>query len=102
MRKSGPQTCFSQCSSGVQSTLLYTQKHQNKIKGGARIHTTLLGDKTSLASYGVANIASNFSCELIAIQEALREYINLNEEGRARGLVIYLLDAIDQMGKTCT
>ncbi|GFS30664.1 hypothetical protein NPIL_146601 [Nephila pilipes] len=48
-------------------------------KGGARIHTTLLDNTTSLTSYGVGNIASNFLCELITIQEALREYINLND-----------------------
>ncbi|GFT40601.1 ribonuclease H [Nephila pilipes] len=95
------------------------------LKGGAGIHTTLLDDTTSLTSYGMENIASNFSCELIAIQGALREYINLNDLDRARELVVYcnskaalkaillgrsrltqnvhrLFDAIDQMGKTCT
>ncbi|GFS83970.1 ribonuclease H [Nephila pilipes] len=55
----------------------------------AGIHIILLDDTTSLASYGVGNIASYFSCEVIAIEEALREYIYLNDADRARGLVIY-------------
>ncbi|GFU45268.1 ribonuclease H [Nephila pilipes] len=59
------------------------------LKGGAGIHTTLLDDATSLTSYGVRNTASNFSCELFAIQEALREYINLNDADRTRRLVNY-------------
>ncbi|GFS91139.1 hypothetical protein NPIL_549651 [Nephila pilipes] len=68
---------------------VYCSSDETILKGGAGMHTTVLDDTTDLTSYGVGNIASNFSCKLTAIQEALREYVNLNDTDRARGLVIY-------------
>ncbi|GFS34187.1 hypothetical protein NPIL_218541 [Nephila pilipes] len=65
---------------------IYTDGSSDKIilKGGAGIHTTLLDDTTSLTSYGEENIASNFSFDLIAIQETFREYINLNDAEQSK------------------
>ena len=39
--------------------------------------------------FGGGKIASNYNCELIAIHKALEEYLKLEENERAKGLIIF-------------
>ncbi|GFU16401.1 hypothetical protein TNCV_835891 [Trichonephila clavipes] len=68
---------------------IYTNSFSDEIilKGESGVHIVLLDNSTRQLRYGAGNIASNFTGKLNAIQEALKEYINLNDINKGKGLV---------------